>query len=114
MNQKVVLFTLSKLNCDITAVITGAEALESFKNNFYDLILMDIMLPDTNGYDVTTEIRKYEELSGSERKVPIVALTANTYDNDKIKCIEVGMNEYLAKPFTSLQLITTVEKYIGE
>jgi CheY-like chemotaxis protein len=62
MNQKVVMFNLKKLNCEITPVSNGKEALENFKNNSYDLILMDIMLPEMNGYEITTEIRKFEKL----------------------------------------------------
>jgi len=112
MNQKVVMFNLKKLNCEITPIANGKEALENFKNNNYDLILMDIMLPEMNGYEITIEIRKFEKLNGIKNHVPIIALTANTYENDKEKCLGVGMNEYLAKPFSSQQLINTIQKYI--
>lgn len=112
MNQKVVMFNLKKLNCEITPVSNGKEALENFKNNSYDLILMDIMLPEMNGYEITTEIRKFEKLKEVKNPVTIIALTANTYENDKEKCISVGMNEYLSKPFSAQQLIKTIEKFI--
>jgi CheY-like chemotaxis protein len=112
MNQKVVMFNLKKLNCEITTVSNGKEALENFKNNSYDLILMDIMLPEMNGYEITTEIRKFEKLKEVKNPVTIIALTANTYENDKEKCLSVGMNEYLSKPFSAQQLIKTIEKYI--
>ena len=112
MNQKVVMFNLKKLNCEITPVSNGKEALENFKNNSYDLILMDIMLPEMNGYEITTEIRKFEKLREVKNPVTIIALTANTYENDKEKCISVGMNEYLSKPFSAQQLIKTIEKFI--
>jgi CheY-like chemotaxis protein len=112
MNQKVVMFNLKKLNCEITPVSNGKEALENFKNNSYDLILMDIMLPEMNGYEITTEIRKFEKLKEIKNPVTIIALTANTYENDKEKCFNVGMNEYLSKPFSAQQLIKTIEKYI--
>jgi CheY-like chemotaxis protein len=112
MNQKVVMYNLKKLNCEITPVSNGKEALEIFKNNSYDLILMDIMLPEMNGYEITTEIRKFEKLRKIKNPVNIVALTANTYENDKEKCLSVGMNEYLSKPFSAQQLIKTIEKYI--
>ena len=112
MNQKVVMFNLKKLNCDITPVSNGKEALEIFKNNSFDLILMDIMLPEMNGYEITTEIRKFEKLREVKNPVTIIALTANTYENDKEKCISVGMNEYLSKPFSAQQLIKTIEKFI--
>ena len=112
MNQKVVMFNLKKLNCDITPVSNGKDAFEIFKKNTYDLILMDIMLPEMNGYEITTEIRKFEKLNKIEKPVTIIALTANTYENDKEKCFNVGMNEYLSKPFSAQQLIKTIEKYI--
>lgn len=112
MNQKVVTFNLKKLNCEITPVSNGREALEIFKSGSYDLILMDIMLPEMNGYQITTEIRKFEKLNNIEKPVAIIALTANTYENDKEKCLSVGMNEYISKPFSAQQLINTVEKYI--
>jgi len=70
MNQKVVMFNLKKLNCEITPIANGKEALENFKTNNYDLILMDIMLPEMNGYEITTEIRKFEKLNGIKNPVP--------------------------------------------
>jgi osomolarity two-component system sensor histidine kinase NIK1 len=114
MNQKVVMFNLKKLNCDITPVTNGKEALENFKNNNYDLILMDIMLPEMNGYEITIEIRKFEKLMEVKNPVTIIALTANTYENDKEKCLSVGMDDYISKPFSAQQLIKTIEKYIPE
>ncbi len=112
MNQKVVMYNLKKLNCTITPVANGKEAFENFKNNNYDLVLMDIMLPEMNGYEITIEIRKFEKLNEIKNPVTIIALTANTFENDKEKCFSVGMNEYLSKPFTAQQLIKKIEKYI--
>ncbi len=112
MNQKVVMFNLKKLNCEITPVTNGKDAIECFTNNSYDIILMDLMLPEMNGYEITTEIRKIENLEHREKKVFIIALTANTYENDKEKCFNVGMNDYLSKPFSAQQLISIIEKYV--
>jgi len=114
MNQKVVMFNLKKLNCEIIPVANGREALENFKNNIYDLILMDIMLPEMNGYEITIEIRKFEKINKVKNPVIIIALTANTYENDKEKCLSVGMNEYLSKPFSAQQLINIIQKYIPQ
>lgn len=111
MNQKVVMFNLKKLNCEITPVLNGKEAFETFLNNKFDIILMDIMLPEMNGYEVTMEIRKFEKNNGVTNPVTIIALTANTYENDKEKCLSVGMNDYLSKPFTAQQLINIIQKY---
>lgn len=111
MNQKVVMFNLKKLECEITAVSNGKDALETFKNNKYDIVLMDIMLPEMNGYEITIEIRKIEQINQVANPVTIIALTANTYENDKEKCLSVGMNDYLSKPFSAQQLIDTIQKY---
>jgi osomolarity two-component system sensor histidine kinase NIK1 len=111
MNQKVVMFNLKKLECEITAVSNGKDALETFKNNKYDIVLMDIMLPEMNGYEITIEIRKIEQINQVANPVTIIALTANTYENDKEKCLSVGMNDYLSKPFSAQQLINTIQKY---
>ena len=113
LNQKVVIFNLKKFNYDITAITDGKEALEEVKKTRYDLILMDIMLPGLNGYEITEEIRKFEKKNNIETPVPIIALTANTYDNDREKCFSAGMNEYLAKPFSSEQLVEVIKKFIS-
>lgn len=113
LNQKVVIFNLKKFNYDITAIADGKEALENVKKSRYDLILMDIMLPGMNGYEITEEIRNFEKQNKIKTPVPIIALTANTYDNDRERCINAGMNEYLAKPFTSEQLVEVINKFIS-
>lgn len=112
MNQKVVMFNLKKLNLEIAPAVTGSEAIELFKNNQFSLVLMDIMLPEMDGYEITQAIREMEKQNNIENPVPIIALTANTYDNDKEKCFNAGMNDYLSKPFTSKQLIDMIAKYL--
>lgn len=112
LNQKVVSFNLKKYDYTVTAVRNGVEALDAVKAENYDLILMDLMLPGMNGYEITQEIRKLEKEQGIENGVPIIAITANTLDNDREKCMQVGMNEYLSKPFTAEQLIDKIRIFI--
>lgn len=112
LNQKVVSFNLKKYDYTVTAVRNGTEALEAVRAENYDLILMDLMLPGMNGYEITQEIRKHEKEKGVENEVPIIAITANTLDNDREKCLEIGMNEYLSKPFTAEQLIDKIRIFI--
>lgn len=112
MNQKVVMFNLKKLNYEILAAVTGSQAINLFKENCFDLVLMDIMLPEMDGYEITRVIRIFEKENKVEKPVPIIALTANTYDNDKEKCFSAGMNDYLSKPFTAKQLTDIVEQYM--
>ena len=113
LNQKVVGFHLKKKNYDVVSVTNWRDALETFKNKPLDLILMDIMLPELNGFEITSEIRKLESKKGVEQGVPIVALTANTLDNDKEKCLKAGMNDYLPKPFSAEELYKVIELHSG-
>ncbi|WP_241558096.1 response regulator [Maribellus luteus] len=113
LNQKIVSFNLKKYNFTVTAVTNGQDAIEAVKSNNYRLILMDLMLPGMNGYEITGEIRKYETEKGVENQVPIIAITANTLDNDREKCFEAGMNEYLSKPFTAEQLLEKVMHFLA-
>lgn len=112
LNQKVVSFHLKKMNYEIQCVGHWKDAMEAVKNNPPDLILMDIMLPEKNGFEITAEIRDFEKTTGNKKVLPIIALTANTLDNDKEKCIEAGMNDYLPKPFTPGELNEIIEQYI--
>ena len=96
LNQKVVSFNLRKFNYEVVAVTNGVDALQQISEQKFDLVLMDLMLPGMNGYEITREIRKREKQAGIEKEIPIIAITANTLDNDREKCFAVGMNEYLA------------------
>jgi len=113
LNQKVVVFNLRKNNYNVTAVTNGDDALLRYNEKKFDLILMDIMLPEMDGYEITIKIRELENKRGVIKKVPIIALTANALDNDKDKCLQAGMTDYLSKPFTSLELNEMIEKYKG-
>ena len=112
LNQKVVTFNLKKYNYGVTSVKNGTEALEAIKTGDFNLVLMDLMLPGMNGYEITSEIRKYEKKQGVKEEIPIIAITANTLDNDREKCLKVGMNEYLPKPFTAEQLMEKIRIFI--
>ena len=114
LNQKVVTFHLQKKNYKVTGVTNWRDALTNFNNISFDLILMDIMLPEKNGYEITAEIRKIEEQNKTEKKIPIIAVTANALDNDKDRCLNAGMDEYLAKPFTSQDLYKMIGKFFKE
>ena len=114
LNQKVVIFNLKKYNYNVTAVTNGPEAIEQVKQHDFDLVLMDIMLPEMDGYEITAAIREYEKANAIENPVPIIAITANTLDNDRERCFKVGMNEYLSKPFTAAQLIEKIRIFIPE
>ncbi|MGV8092333.1 MAG: response regulator [Mangrovibacterium sp.] len=99
LNQRIVTFSLRKYQHHVTIANNGKEAFDIFKNSKFDVILMDIMMPVMDGLDATLQIREYEIQNHIEKQTPIIALTANTMDNDREKCLSYGMNEFMAKPF---------------
>jgi CheY-like chemotaxis protein len=95
------------LHC-ITAE-NGKIALETLRNTpDIDLILMDIMMPEMDGYEATTEIRKMDEF----KKLPIIALTAKAMKGDKEKCLAVGMSDYVSKPVNVAQLLSLMRVWL--
>jgi osomolarity two-component system sensor histidine kinase NIK1 len=106
LNQRIVTFSLKKYNHEVTIANNGLEAIEMFRDEKYDVILMDIMMPVMDGLEATVKIREVERDQKIEKRTPIIALTANTMDNDRDKCISYGMDEFMAKPFDIEKLKT--------
>lgn len=90
----------------------GLEAVEEFKKNKFDLIFMDCQMPEMDGYAATQVIREIEHGDDHSLVVPIVAMTANTMDEDKQKCVEAGMTDYLAKPVRLPSLEAVLRKHL--
>ena len=99
LNQRVVTFSLKKYKHEVVIANNGVEAIEKFRESKFDVILMDIMMPVMDGIEATVKIREIERADQIEWRTPIIALTANTMDNDRDKCISYGMDEFMAKPF---------------
>ena len=99
LNQRIVTFSLKKFNHEVVIANNGVEAIEHFTVRKFDVILMDIMMPVMDGLEATVKIREFEVKNSIEKRTPIIALTANTMDNDRDKCISYGMDEFMAKPF---------------
>ena len=87
----------------------GAEALATLQSQDYDLVLMDCEMPVLDGYETTRQIRKWE---AGARRTPIVALTANALVEDREKCLSVGMDDYLAKPFSKRSLVEILDRWL--
>ncbi|MCK9450408.1 MAG: response regulator [Bacteroidales bacterium] len=99
INQKVSLQSLRGLGYSVDLAANGKIAVEKFLKNDYDLILMDIQMPEMDGITATKEIREIEREQSVENPVLIIAITANSIKDDRQKCLEAGMNEYISKPF---------------
>lgn len=113
INRQIATAILKKYNCDVKVVVNGVEAVEEIKANNYDLILMDIQMPVMNGYEATEKIRELEA-QGIIGKQTIIALTANVMKQDVAKCMEVGMDDYLAKPLKQLDLFVMLSKWLDK
>ncbi|HIG26923.1 MAG TPA: response regulator [Verrucomicrobiales bacterium] len=109
-NQKVAKSMLAKLGWTVVDVVeNGIEAIETLRNEAYDVVLMDCKMPEMDGFEATKILRDSERKTGTP-PIWIVALTANALDGDRTKCIDVGMNDYLSKPFTPAELTEVLEK----
>ncbi len=111
VNQKVASIHLEKLGHRVDVADNGKIAYEKFISKPYDIVLMDVQMPEIDGFVSTKMIRQYEAGLHITEKIPIIAMTANAMQGDKEKCIEAGMDDYLSKPFTAESLNEILEKY---
>ncbi|MBA2113613.1 response regulator [Bremerella alba] len=106
-NQKVVTTMLKKRGHSVTVAQNGREAVELFKKQPFDVVLMDVQMPILDGFQATSVIRALER--GSDITTPIIAMTAHAMRGDREKCLEAGMDAYVAKPLDVKQLLGLVE-----
>jgi CheY-like chemotaxis protein/HPt (histidine-containing phosphotransfer) domain-containing protein len=99
---------LTRLGCVVDVANDGLEAVQACSSNSYDLILMDCQMPVMDGFQATRAIRE----QGS-RRVPIIAVTANAMEGEREKCLDAGMDDYLAKPVRPEDLIAKLEQWLG-
>ncbi len=104
---------LQVLGVDCDAAGNGQAALEKLDGGDYDLVLMDCQMPVLDGYAATRRWREIEQERGAERRLPIVAMTANAMAGDRQKCLDAGMDDYLAKPVTRAELEQCVARWKG-
>ncbi len=109
INQKVALRIINDAGYSAQSVNNGIEALNILNENYFDLILMDVQMPEMDGFTATKEIRKLKTVAS---KIPIVAITAHALIGDKEKCLEAGMNDYISKPIEPDQLIQLLDKWL--
>jgi two-component system, OmpR family, alkaline phosphatase synthesis response regulator PhoP len=90
---KIIRLNLELEGYSVTSAVTGIEALKEFRKDHFDIILLDVMLPEMNGFDVCEEIRK------ENKEVPVLFLTAKGSGEDRIQGLKLGADDYLTKPF---------------
>ncbi len=110
VNQKVALIHLRKLGYTADVSSNGREAVDAVNNGNYDLVLMDVQMPEMDGLTATRSIRQAER---NGRRLPIVAMTANAMKGDREKCIEAGMDDYLSKPVNPGKLKEKLDRWLN-
>ena len=111
INQKVIFQYLTKLGFTVDIVNNGAEAVDSFEKNLYDLILMDCNMPVLNGYEATKKINEIQSQIEKRRQIKIIALTAEGQITGKSKCLDSGMSDFINKPILIEEFISVLKKY---
>ena len=110
VNQKVGIRMLEKMGCKVTLAEDGQIAFKKRCEEEFDIVLMDCMMPNMDGYDCTQAIRKYE--SQTQSRIPIIACTANANEEERKKCELVGMDDFLSKLYKPDQLKQILEKWM--
>lgn len=110
VNQMLSKSLLKKLGCRVDIASNGKEALSKATTRRYDVIFMDCMMPEMNGYEATCELRKLEANDGATHRT-VIAMTANNMKGDRERCLSAGMDDFVAKPVTISSLVEILDKY---
>ncbi len=108
INQRVAAALLTKRGHTVTVVNNGREAVDVLQREPFDLVLMDVQMPEMDGFEATAAIRERERETG--RRIRIVAMTAHAMSGDRERCLAAGMDGYLSKPIDQRSLFDVVEK----
>lgn len=105
INQKVAMLMLKRYDQSIDIADNGLIAVEKFLHHEYDLVLMDLHMPELDGFEATLQIREIETLENRAKKVKIYAMTASSISDESARCYAVGMDGYISKPFKAEEVL---------
>ena len=109
VNQKLALYMLQRMGHEVVISSNGSDALNKWAEEHFDIIFMDIQMPEMDGFETTREIRSREKLSGNH--IPIIAMTAHAMSGDRECCLTAGMDDYVSKPVSSSALLTAIAAF---
>ncbi len=112
-NQFLIKAITKSKDWELTVVDDGDKAVAAYRNDNYDLVLMDVQMPIMNGYEATKAIRELEREKGKGEHIQIIALTAFAMKSDKDLCIEAGMDDYISKPFKRQQFLDKIANLLS-
>jgi CheY-like chemotaxis protein len=110
VNQQVARQLLEARGYSVVVVNNGREAVVAFEKSSFDVVLMDVQMPEMDGFEATKAIRDMEQITGG--RTPIIAMTANALKGDRERCLQAGMDDYLTKPIQSKALYAVVENVV--
>jgi signal transduction histidine kinase/DNA-binding response OmpR family regulator len=110
VNQQLAIRLLEKEGYQVVVAGNGQQAIAAYERQPFDLILMDIQMPEMNGYEATAAIREKEKVTGTH--IPIIAMTAHAMKGDRERCLEAGMDGYISKPIKPKDLFETMKEFI--
>jgi len=110
INQKLAVVLLQKAGYSVDAVENGMQAFEKVQSNSYSAVLMDVQMPEMDGFEATSQIREWEK--GTKRHIPIIAMTAHAMQGDRERCLEAGMDDYVTKPLEPKVLFSALDRWI--
>ena len=112
VNQLLAVRLLEKGGHEVVVAATGTAALEALENQSFDLVLMDMQMPEMGGLEATIAVRERERASASGKHIPIIAMTANAMVGDREQCLDAGMDAYLSKPLQVAALFAAIESLV--
>ena len=112
VNQRVALLLLQKRGYNVTVVADGRQAVDAYRRERFDVVLMDVQMPEMDGFEALHAIRALE--SGSGQRTPVIAVTAHAMSEDRDRCEAAGMDAYLTKPLNSARLFSTIDELLAK
>ncbi|MBL0699751.1 MAG: response regulator [Desulfosarcina sp.] len=113
VNREVALSMLEIFKCKTDIAENGSQAVKKTSGKSYDMVLMDCHMPELDGFEATSQIRKNEQIKGNNHRIPIIAMTANVQKGIQDDCNAVGMDGYISKPFTMEHLESVLNQWIN-
>ncbi len=113
VNQKFAVRVIEKAGHAIVVANNGQEAVDAWERDRFDVILMDVQMPELDGFGATTRIRELEQERGTPERTPIIAMTANAMKGDRERCLQVGMDGYVSKPVKRQTLFAEIDSVLG-
>jgi len=112
VNQKFAIRTIEKAGHSVIVANNGREAVEAWEQDHFDVVLMDVQMPEMDGLEATSRIRQLEQERGVASGTPIIAMTANAMKGDKERCLQSGMDGYVSKPVKRQTLFAEIERVL--